>query len=210
MSVKSKSPKKAQEIKETDKALKEMGVTEHKGTGFMSPSSPYHAIAKQLVSRRELGQLAAAEEGDGENTKALKVMIGIVQIAQNADIRDVEGMRQRFYAYLALCMQNDAKIGNLAAYASMGISSANAQAWERGSGGPEKQALIKEVKTMCGSYREMAALEGLISPNLAMFYAKNYDGLSEVSRVEMVTDDGAGERRSAEEIAQQYEDLAED
>ena len=67
MSIKSKSPKKAQEIKETDKALKEMGITEHKGTGFMSPSSPYHAIAKQLVSRRELGQLAAAEEDQGED-----------------------------------------------------------------------------------------------------------------------------------------------
>lgn len=206
-----KNPEKAQEIKDTNKALLQEGIVEHRGgTNYMTQTGPYHDIARKLVTAKELGQLAQINEDDGPNTKQLKVMIGIVQIAQNADIRDVDGMRQRFYAYLTLCAKYDVKIGNMAAYAAMGINHNLASSWEKGNGGLEKQELIREVKSMCGSFRELAAMEGTMSPNLAMFYAKNYDGLSETSRVEMVADDGLGDRRTAQEIAQQYGDLAED
>ena len=146
------------------------------------------------------------------NRKASKYanfVLAVKQIAVGVNIKDVEDMRRRFYAYLTLCDACSMKVGNLNAYSSMGILAQHAWSWKNGTNGatPERKALIEEVDSVCAGYREQLIGDGQINPVTGIFWQKNYDGLRDIQSHEVAPMDPLGEKRSAKEIAEQYKDI---
>ena len=59
-------------------------------------------------------------------------------------------------------------------------------------------------------YREQLAHAGLISPPVAIFWAKNFDGLKDEPDIEEETPDLLGEMIEPETIKEKYKNLIED
>lgn len=136
-------------------------------------------------------------------------VLAVRQIAVGVNTKDPEDMRKRFYAYLALCDACSMKVGNMNAYAAMGIITQYAWQWKHGGFGstPERKALIEEVDSVCAGYREQLIGDGQLNPVTGIFWQKNYDGLRDIQSHEVAPMDPLGEKRSAKEIAEQYKDI---
>lgn len=102
---------------------------------------------------------------------------------EKPDRNDIEGLRRSFAMYIEYCINNGVPIGNMNAYFSMGIDFRTAYDWEVGRKTPEHQKFIREVKSVCASFREQSMAEGGINPVTGIWWQKNYDGLRDVQEV---------------------------
>lgn len=139
-------------------------------------------------------------------------MFGIQQIAMEADTNDLGSLKSCFVKYLELCAQNNMKVGNLGAYAAMGISRNTAYDWEHGRGRSNDDSyrkFIVFVKTMIAAYRESAIAEGDINPIVGMFWQKSFDGLNEMTEVDAsnLLEGVSTEATDAKKIADKYQGL---
>lgn len=144
------------------------------------------------------------------NAESLAFLAEVAQLKIGVNKRDVDDMRRRFYQYVQLAAERGMKIGNLAAYEAMGTSKQEIYAWSKGEAGREKQQLALEVKAFCGMYREFMAQEGQIRDAVAIFYARNFDGMTNADPVQGQDDGRVVDEPRAAEIAQKYRDLPED
>lgn len=122
-----------------------------------------------------------------ENQKYIAHMMEIQRISQKADVENIDTLKQCFLEYLELCAKSNMKVGNMGAYAAMGISKYMAFDWEHGrkrTGNKEYQQFITFVKMMIAAYRESAIAEGDINPIVGIFWQKSFDGLNEMTEAE--------------------------
>ena len=162
-----------------------------------------------------LDEIAAHINSFGEGRTIAKItafMMVVQNIGVGRNIKDVNDLRRRFYTYCALSEACNMRVGNMNAYHAMGISQFAAWQWKTGGPGstPERRELIDEVDAVCSGSREMLAAMGQINPVLAIFWQKNFDGLRDVQEHSVYQGDPLGEKRSAQEIAEQYSDLPDD
>ena len=145
----------------------------------------------------------------GQNAKYITHVLQCQEIGAGADKNDVEDLKRRFAQYIKLCIDNDMKVGNMAAYCAMGIDRLTAYDWEHGrTKGKEHTALIRFVKSVVAAYRESALANGEINPVLGIFWQKAYDGLNEMEEYEATnTAEGSQEHEDAQQIADKYQDL---
>lgn len=149
----------------------------------------------------------------GINTAITMHLKEIMELNQSVDRTDPADLMRHFEAYLNLCVKNDQRPGNLQAYMAMGISKQAANDWKLGrkrSSDPRFMELINIVDMVCGSYRENLAASGEIPPAIAIFWAKNYDGMCDTPAVAVSDTDPLGERKSADDIAAEYADIIEE
>ena len=159
----------------------------------------------------QLTQNALSNLPPGENTRYITHIQAIMEIAQGVDTHDIESLKERFVRYLELCARTDMKVGNLAAYAAMGITKADVFDWEHGRGRrtqPEFKAFAIFVKSVIAAYRESAIQNGEINPIVGIFWQKSFDGLNEMTEVEASNaTESATEQLDAQQIAEKYQDL---
>lgn len=140
-----------------------------------------------------------------------RFVLAVTRLGANSDKRDVEDLRKRFYAYIQLADLCGMKVGNMQAYAAMGISKSTIEDWFcKRKGTPEQQELAQEVCATCTAYREMLSQEGQINPVTAIFYHKNHDGFRDQIDYVQQKDDPLGQKLSNEQIAKKYEDIIEE
>ena len=119
----------------------------------------------------------------GDNSKIAGFLMEIGKWGP-VDKSDVQAMEKRFWDYVSLCFEKDFRVTNQVAYFAMGITRDDVYDWENGrSRSSEHSALIKKVKTFCGSYREMLGANGKLNPVTLVWWQKNYDGLVDKSEV---------------------------
>ena len=103
-------------------------------------------------------------------------------------------LERRLKKYLALCIEHDQPITNLTAYAAIGIDRKTAYEWQtrRSHGGinnskvaERRYEFITRLKGICACFREQLMLEGLISPELGIFWQCQYDGLSRTGEIKI-------------------------
>jgi hypothetical protein len=70
---------------------------------------------------------------------------------------------------------------------------------------PECIDLLKKAKRVLSTYRESLAMTGKLNPVTAIFWAKNYDGMSDVQQIEVTAQPGNTAQLTPEEIARQIE-----
>ena len=145
--------------------------------------SKYNMTEKALTQRRnaiaetnKVYKPAATGEEYDYNARQIDHVIAIQEIASHADRKDPVSLRSCFLNYLRLCQQDGFKVGNLAAYAAMGIDTYTILAWERGTR-QEYKDLAKFVKSTCALFRENMIADQKINPVIGIFWQRNYDGL---------------------------------
>lgn len=142
-------------------------------------------------------------EGNQRRIEFLLVISQLPKISTN----DLPALRKRFYDYLDLCVKYNMKVGNMAAYAAMGVDRDTVNGWESGkrrSSQKEYQEFAREIKRVCGMYREMLMQDGAINPVTGLFWQKNYDGLQDQQEIITATKDLLGENMSRKEIEDRF------
>lgn len=143
---------------------------------------------------------------EGYNTLMIKFMREI-EPTEPLDINDVAEMSRRFEHYLDVCAKYDRKIGNLAAYAAIGITKEQAKDFEvNNKSNPARAYFIKKVKQFCSMYREGLMQDGKVNPVTGIFWQKNYDGLKDQQEVVVTPNNPLGEMGDTERIKQKYLD----
>lgn len=191
-----------------EKALVNPAVIE---AGKMLPVLPEDSDYRFMT----LQQIAEHIKSFGENRTIAKLtafQMAIQNIALGADIKDTEDLRKRFYCYCRLAEECDVRIGNMQAYASMGITWQTARNWKNGGYGstPERARLINEIEAVCSGMRETLAASAKINPVLAIFWEKNFDGMRDVTEHVAYTGDPLGDKQTPDQIAEKYQDIIEE
>lgn len=148
----------------------------------------------------------------GSNAQLVAHLIGTRQIAAKANVDDPNTLYACLEEYLKLCIEQNIKITNMAAYAACGISSADVSNWERGitrANDKRYKEFAQFLRSVCSQYREQAMVEGIINPAVGIWHQKNYDGLRDDPIVADHIDNGLEVKQDPEAIAEKYRGLLE-
>ena len=177
-----------------------------------SPDRPrYYMSEKALAQRRAAAKASMLSKH--ENTERLEFMVEVAKIAKDVDKKDPESLLEAFHKYLVLSAEMGQKIGNMTAYAAMGVGRQTIDEWYHGNANahdPRYRELAAYVKSVCAAYREQLGLDGKTHPALTIFWQRNFDGLTNEDIVRVTKEDPLGELKDAREIAEKYKDMPDD
>ena len=147
---------------------------------------------------------------EGYNTRRIRFMQTILP-TEPLDRDDVEEMERRFAFYLEMCAKWDMKVGNMAAYAAIGIDKDDAYEWtNRNTGNPARARFIKKVQKVCAMYREGLMEDGKVNPVTGIFWQKNYDGMKDQTEMVLTPNNPLGEQKDMKALEQKYLESAYD
>lgn len=147
-----------------------------------------------------------ARMGDERVTAFVQYHIDMLKMREGCDTKDVPGLYQRFYTYLAYCAKHGIVPNNMNAYFAIGVDKGQIGTWRAGKyGTPEQQKFAQDITQFFASVHEQGVIDGMFNPISGIFWQKAHDGMIEASKVEVVSNDPLGEKKSAEDIMKKYE-----
>jgi len=130
-------------------------------------------------------------------------------LASPPDLHDAEQVHAAIVAYFDSCDRNGVRPGNLGLYAALGMSKQDVHdvivGKNKSKATPAVIDLLKRARQAMSLYRESLANAGKINPVTYIFMSKNFDGLSDVTQIEVSAAQSQEARLSPEEIAKQIE-----
>lgn len=140
--------------------------------------SGYTVSEKALAQRRgNIGlPVANTDEEFDYNNRLIVHGLEVQKIAANADRGDLLSLKSCFLAYLQLCQQDGFSVGNMGAYAAMGMTTGDFQYLSKKSD-PAYRDFCKWVRQTCALFREARVADGKLNPVIGIFWQRNYDGL---------------------------------
>lgn len=146
--------------------------------------------------------------GDERVTAFVQYHVDMLRMRQGADKKNVPDLYQRFINYLQYCADHGIIPNNMNAYFAIGLDKDTIKNWYGGERGtPEQQQFARDIRTFFASVHEQAGGEGIVNPILSIYWSKAHDGMVEAQKLEVVNTDPLGEKKSAKEITEQYQDL---
>lgn len=129
--------------------------------------------------------------------------------AKTPDLHNTEEVRRAIYNYFQSCDRHGVRPANLGLYAALGMTKQEVSNVLAGKT-PNKVSpacidLLKKTKLILSTYRESLAMAGKLSPPVAIFWAKNYDQMTDETKIEVVANTGPAASMTPEEIARQIE-----
>lgn len=125
------------------------------------------------------------------------------------DLHNAEEVKQAITEYFRSCDRHGVRPANLGLYAALGLSkqevSTILNGRDKNKVSPEVCDLLKKSKRVLSTYRESLAMTGKLNPVTAIFWAKNYDGMTDVQQIEVTAQPGPAASMTPEEIARQIE-----
>ena len=184
------------------------------GVGGIALSQDPRAIANRIVDP-ETGIVvdtsnnkAIGRMGDEKVTRFVQYHMECFAMRQGCDKKNVEDLYRRFFRYLQYCQEKGVIPGNMNAYLAIGITANDISKWKSGAAGtPEHKKFANDITSFFASVHEQGAVDGVLNPISAMFWQKAHDHLIEANKLEVVTEDPLGEKRSATEIAKTYSEV---
>lgn len=146
----------------------------------------------------------------GSNAAIVAHVISTRRIAAKADINDPESLFRCLDEYLMLCMEQNIKITNMAAYAACGVSKTDVLNWENGRtrrNDPRYREFAVFLRSICSQYREQAMVENIINPVIGIWHQKQYDNMVDQPLPDVAPDSGLEMKRDPEEIVARYKGL---
>ena len=160
-------------------------------------------VANKLSSPHN--QAILAHIGDEKASEFVKYHIELFKMGQGCDVKDVPGLYERFFKYLAYCADHGIVPNNMSAYLAIGVSQQKMWNWKAGNlGTPDHKKFAEDVSAFFASIHEQGGTDGLMNPIQTIFWQKAYDGLSDQPKIEVQVTDPLGEKRTAEDIANKY------
>ena len=163
-------------------------------------------LAKQYESYAIGVKSALKEENKGRAT-AINVHIAMcAAMGAKADVENINSLYAAFENYIKLCAENDVPMTMSTACLAIGVSKSTLATWRAGKTRTEDYREFAESVV----YAVQAGLEammatGLVNPVVGIWWEKSHFGMVEATKGEAVESDPLGSRRTAEEIAAEYE-----
>lgn len=131
------------------------------------------------------------------------------------NLTDSESVKTRVREYFELCDKRGLRPSNLGLYASLNLTRQDVsdvlRERNRSKVSPEAIDIIQKAKLALSMYREQLALNGKVSPPIAIFWSKNFDGMQDVAQVEVTRPDQLRTHSlSPEEIEMQLKQIEKD
>ena len=105
------------------------------------------------------------------------------------NLKDEAAVKERIQEYFQTCDRLELRPSNLGLYAALGqtkqMISNIMSGRDRNKVTPGTCDLIQKAQTALSSYREQLALHGKVSPPIAIYWSKNFDGTSDYQRIEV-------------------------
>ena len=176
-----------------------------------SETSSYTITQEVRRQRLLAGNLKLPDDPQGKGLPSF--IIKVATLGASVDTNDPEAMLGAFLKYLKLCEVYNAPVGNISAYAAMGISKDDASRYLSGArrgDDPRYKELISLVKNICASSREVNMATGKINPAVGIFWQKNFDGMKDIQDIQVNGADPLGEKKDPQEIISKHLDLLTD
>lgn len=151
-----------------------------------------------------------AKMGDERVTAFVQYHIDMMKMRMGVDKKNVPDLYNRFYRYLAYCAEKGIIPNNMNAYFAIGLVRQDIARWKSGVGSPEQRQFADDITQFFASIHEQAGGENIVNPILSIYWSKAHDGMIEASKVEVINNDPLGEKKSAEQISEQYADILPD
>ena len=125
------------------------------------------------------------------------------------DLHDAKQVYDAISNYFRSCDTHGVRPSNLGLYASLGMTRQDVDDVIRGKNksraSHECIDMIQRAKLALSAYRESLAMSGKINPVTALFWSKNFDGMTDVQQVEITANNAQQASLSPEEIASRIE-----
>lgn len=133
------------------------------------------------------------------------------------DLHNPDEVEQAVIDYFNNCAENGVRPANLGLYASLGMTRQDVDDVLRGKNktkvNPACIDIIKRAKIALSSYREGLAINGKLNPATAIFWAKNFDQMTDVTTIEVTSERNDAPQLSQDELAKRipvYSDIEQD
>lgn len=171
----------------------------------------YFMSEAALEQRRKASEAHALKKY--ENHERLEFLAEVAKLSAEVIPNDPDSMLIAFNKYIMLAAERGQAIGNMTAYMAMHTNHFVMRNWylrEDRKNDPRCYQLAAYVHAVCAAYREQAASDGHINPILAIFWQKNFDGLTNEDRLFVEERDPLGNIKDTKEIAEKYKDIPDD
>lgn len=129
--------------------------------------------------------------------------------AKTPDLFNVDEVNETVYNYFKSCDRNGVRPSNLGLYAAIGLSKQEVHnivsGRDKNKVSPAVCDLLKKCKRILSTYRESLVMAGKVNPVTAIFWAKNFDGMEDSTRIEVSADSNQRANLTPEQIARQIE-----
>ena len=137
--------------------------------------------------------------------------------AKLPDLHNPDEVTDAITGYFQSCADNGVRPSNLGLYAVLGMSRQDMDDVLRGKNkskvNPACIDILKRAKRALSSYREGLAVSGLLNPATAIFWAKNFDSMADVTTIEVTSERNDAPQLTQEDIAKRipvYSDIEQD
>lgn len=182
-----------------------------RGPGRPAGSKNKKTLEMEAKMAKKAGQkLAEEKKKKGKNAEEVEFTMKVLAIADQADQTDINTLKACFIRYIQLCRDSDHKIGNMAAYSSIGIDLRTAQNWtspESRRKNAERAEMIDAINKICALYRESMISAGSVDKITGIFWQKSLDGLRDDTPAQADSAPGQDDGKSPDAIAAKYKNL---
>lgn len=130
-------------------------------------------------------------------------------VSHNVNLHDSQDVKEAIEKYFNDCYKYGTRPGNLGLYRALGISKQDAHDCLHGKNKskltPECVDLLRKAVNILSDYREQIGSQGKINPVTLIFWQKNYDGLTDQTRIEVSHENMLTAGLSPEQIARRIE-----
>ena len=155
------------------------------------------------------GQYAGAlkEENAGRAKAANLYILQCATLGQQVDHENINSLYAAFEAFIRLSVESDFPMTVSTACLALGLNKEALAHWKKGSShanDPEYKTFAESVYYAIQAGIEACMATGLINPVVGIWWEKSHFGMIEQQRQEAAQTDPLGEKKSAEEIMEQY------
>ena len=155
------------------------------------------------------GGMLATKEELAELTRNAKEIFVRTTERPAVDLHDAEQVKAAVIEFFEECERIGKRPGNMGFYRAIGISRQQAHnivtGRDKNTVSPTVRDIIKNTSLILADYREQLGLQGKINPVQLIFWQKNYDGLEDVTRLEVSPDSRQQADLTPEEIQKAIE-----
>lgn len=149
----------------------------------------------------------------GSNAAVSAILLQTRKLARMVDVNKPETLFEALDRYLEFCIMANIKVTNKSLYTACGVTDDMVTDWITGrsrTADPRYREFGLTARSVCAQAREQSAAEGTLSPVLAIWWQKNYDGMRDDPIPVKVSNSELERTVDPEEIAQKYKHLLTD
>jgi len=152
--------------------------------------------------RKHLPQLQPFEDTE-KAMQIARVMFSPDKTENSVDLKDAEQVEQAIQIYIDKCISDNLRPGIVGLCAAIGLTYREFKNELNGLShktSPECLSIIKKYRSLINAYMEQCASQGVLNPVLAIFWQKNYVGLTDTQAVELIPKTDMAATQTLEQI----------